>query len=147
MELKNEFKILNQIITEPDEFKRYILLQLWITQLYTSTIIAVPELSSNDSKIQTSPECLYKTFQNLKKQLEMKNKKLKEVYENVQNKYILLKCMNELLSLDSINFIHDLKIELDSIKEMIDKNVVYITNINNLSEAKIEDAINKPETN
>lgn len=136
---KEEYKILNSIIQEPDEFKRYVLLQLWITQLYTSTI--------NDSKLlEYSAEtddvtAIYNTFRNIRTALETKNNRLSEVSKQVESKYIMIKCMNELLSLDKLDAVNELKAKLDVIKSMIAKNQEYIQCINNLSESKINDAI------
>ena len=138
-DIKSEYKILNSIIQEPDEFKRYILLQLWITQLYTSTI--------NDSKLlEYSAEtdditAIYNTFRNIRTALETKNHRLTEVSKQVESKYILIKCMNELLSLDKLDAVNELKQKLDVINSMIAKNQEYIQCINNLSESKINDAI------
>lgn len=140
--MKNEYKILNSIMLEPDEFKRYILLQLWITQLYTSTINDSKLIEYNaDTTDTTNTESIYNTFRNIRAALENKNKKLIEVHKQLESKYIMIKCMNELLSLDKLDAVNELKQQLDTINAMIEKNNTYINSINNLSESKIRDAI------
>ena len=140
--MKNEYKILNSIMLEPDEFKRYILLQLWITQLYTSTINDSKLIEYNaDTTDTTNTESIYNTFRNIRAALENKNKKLIEVHKQLESKYIMIKCMNELLSLDKLDAVNELKQQLDCINAMIEKNNTYINSINNLSESKIRDAI------
>ena len=138
-DMKNEYKLLNNIMNEPDEFKRYTLLQLWITQLYTSTINDSKLLEYNADTNDTT--AIYNTFRSIKNALESKNKKLIEVQQQIKSKYIMIKCMNEILSLDKLDAVNELKQQLDCIESMISKNNTYIDSINNLSETKINDAI------
>ena len=127
------------ILREEDEFKRYILLSMWLQQFYTTTIVNTFKDVNNQV---SDTESIYNTFNILKKQLINKNKQLQHVYDSMNNQHKLLLLMNNILELHNENEVEEYANRLTVIRQMIDKNESYISRINNLSASKIEEVTN-----
>ena len=127
------------ILREDDEFKRYILLSMWLQQFYTTTIVNTFKDVNNQV---SDTESIYNTFNILKKQLINKNKQLQHVYDNMTNQHKLLLLMNNILELHNENEVEEYANRLTVIRQMIDKNESYISRINNLSASKIDEVTN-----
>lgn len=127
------------ILREEDEFKRYILLSMWLQQFYTTTIVNTFKDVNNQV---SDTESIYNTFNILKKQLINKNKQLQHVYDSMNNQHKLLLLMNNILELHNESEVEEYANRLSVIRQMIDKNESYITRINNLSASKIEEVTN-----
>ena len=147
-----DIKILQKFITEPNEFKRFILISLWSNQLFSSTftdpialfkeeISKIPvrigneqENKENDLKNKTEEELYYQLFANIKKRLIAKVKEYEEVKSEMVVQNRILKIMNKVLDLKEESQINK---SLNSLSAMIFKYNDYINRLNNLSEAEI----------
>ena len=141
----NDVKTLNKFINETDEFKRYILCQLWITQQFTATINETITKSINSVKkgglipdnMSLDDSSIYNIFRDIKQKLIEENERLKLVVGNLQNSYDLMLVMDAVLGLDMVAVNNSMNDELEGLKNKIKNNEVYIDKINNLSESKI----------
>ena len=138
-----DIKILQKFITEPDEFKRYILLQLWISQLFSTTLTepvtifkeAISKhVADNNANNACEPEIYYDCFKNIKKQLMIKVQQYDKVLSELTSQYKLIKIMDNVLELNSAE---PLQKQLTNLSTMISKYNDYINRLNNLSEAEI----------
>lgn len=133
-----DIKILQKFITEPDEFKRYILLQLWISQLFSTTltepVTIFKEAITKVSAMDNDSEIYYDCFKNIKKQLMIKVQQYDKVLSEMLTQYKLIKIMDNVLELNSAE---PLQKQLTNLSTMISKYNDYINRLNNLSEAEI----------
>ena len=145
---REQLKVLHSIISEPNEFKRYCLLQMWVSQLFTSTIIDPIKLHENrlkdTSNITSTVEIqsLYDVLRDIKTSLTIKNQQLEEVYQRMLKQMNVLKVLNKALELKEDSSVDSFTKNTDRVKELIQLNTNYIEHIGNLSESKIEQIIN-----
>ena len=158
-----DVKVLQQFINSTNnEFKKYTLLQLWLSQLFTDTIndpikeaeqtttdivnlCANVDTAANKSNVDTtaganSAASIYNLFRDIKQKLIIKNQQLRQVYDKMLQQLNILKVMNVTLQLDNManNAVQKYKTNVDKLLHIIETNDKYIDGINNLSEAKIE---------
>lgn len=147
-EYKESLKVLHSIITEPNEFKRYTLLQLWVSQLFSSTIIdpiRVHENRLKDTSNLTSTlevQSLYDVLRDMKTSLTIKNEELKKVLEKMKDNMNIIKVVNKALGLEQEDMVNDYKSQVFKLEALINTNNKYIEDIQNLSESKIDKIIN-----
>lgn len=158
-ELKEQIKIISKIVLEPNEFKRYMLLQLWISQLVTQTIQSPVqdiedkynklEQESDNTNGQTSEQItetvlIYDLFRDIKSKLTVKNQQLQQVLNKLNHQKNILKCMNGVLELgeNSDRALNKFIKNCNKVEQLIKANNDYIERINNLSESKIESILN-----
>lgn len=136
-----DVKTLNACINEPNPFKRYVLAQLWISQIYTNSLTSpiATRMSSIKSGGTIDPETIYNTFRDIKNEISTYNDHLLQVITEAENTLRITKVMNEILEL-GIN-IQDMDNNLDKLSEQYNLNAEYIEKINNLSESKIQELI------
>lgn len=133
----NDIKTLNKFINEENEFKRYILCQLWITQQYTATINDTITKTINNVKGPLTDSIIYNILRDIKQKLVDENERLSLVVQNLQNTFDLVLVMDEVLGLNMKSSDETLNGELERLKLRIKNNVEYIDKINNLSENQI----------
>ena len=142
---KDAMAMLKKLLTEPNEFKKYILCQLWLQQLFTSTINEpLHDINTNtDTNINTvgndDDECghIYNVCKYIKKQLMNKNEQLKQGYSKMVSQLHIMEVMNSILTLDTIDELTEYKNNVAIVNNIIATNDEYISKINNLSEAEI----------
>lgn len=148
-EFKEQVKVLHTLMNESNEFKRYMLMQLWINQFFSSTIIDPIKALENklkdtstltDTSVDTSS--IYDVFRSIRVGLEAKNIQLEDVYQKMLHKRDILKVMNDTLELNANDVLTSYSANCDKVKAMIDRNTKYIALINNLSESKIARSLN-----
>lgn len=152
-----DIKILQKFTTEPDEFKRYILLQLWISQLFSTTLTepvtvfkeAITKYNSdnnvnNSANVNPESELYYDCFKNIKKQLMIKVQQYEKVHSEMLSQYKLIKIMDTVLN---INSAEPLQKQLTNLSTMISKYNDYIKRLNNLSEAEISSILKNVDVN
>lgn len=147
---RGDIKTLNQFVNEPNEFKRYILTQLWINQLYSKTITDIIKSVNNPSSTNNdiiTDETIFNIFRDVKSNLACVNENIKKVLIQQQNNYDLMKVMNALFELNSNNELQQLNDELTKLKTTIKTNEDYINKINNLSENQISSIRNNNNEN
>lgn len=142
-----EMKTLNAFMKEPNEFKRYLLCQMWIVQLFTETIT---EPINKHSKPATSNEDLtneniYNIFRDIKTNLINENEQLTATLKLLKNQRDVLKVMDGIFELQSTEEIKKITDELDKLQTAIDTHTNYIEKINSLSVTKIEQLRNACE--
>lgn len=142
-----EMKTLNSFINEPNEFKRYLLCQMWMVQLFTKTIT---EPISKHSKPATpnddlTNENIYNIFRDIKTNLINENEQLTAAHKLMKNQRDILKVMDGIFELQSIDEIKKIDDELEKLQNTINTHKDYIEKINNLSETKIEQLRNASE--
>ena len=140
-------KTLNAFMKEPNEFKRYLLCQMWIVQLFTETIT---EPINKHSKPATSNEDLtneniYNIFRDIKTNLINENEQLTATLKLMKNQRDVLKVMDGIFELQSTEEIKKITDELDKLQTAIDTHTNYIEKINSLSVTKIEQLRNACE--
>ena len=141
----NDIKNLNRFINEENEFKRFILCQLWITQQYTGTINDTITKTINNVKGPLSDSIIYNILRDIKQKLTDENERLSLVVQNLQNTFDLVLVMDEVLGLNMKSEDGLLNEELEKLKLRIKNNVEYIDKINNLSENQIAQIRSKNE--
>ena len=147
-EYKESLKVLHSIISEPNEFKRYTLLQLWVSQLFSNTIIDPVKLHENrlkDTSNLTSTlevQSLYDVLRDIKTSLTIKNEELKKVLEKMKGNMNIIKVLNKALGLEQDTEVNDYNFQLLKLETLINTNNKYIEEIQNLSESKIDKIIN-----
>lgn len=150
-EYKESLKVLHSIISEPNEFKRYTLLQLWVSQLFSNTIIDPVKLHENrlkDTSNLTSTlevQSLYDVLRDIKTSLTIKNEELKKVLEKMKGNMNIIKVLNKALGLEQDTEVNDYKFQVFKLETLINTNNKYIEEIQNLSESKIDKIINDSE--
>ena len=150
-EYKESLKVLHSIISEPNEFKRYTLLQLWVSQLFSNTIIDPVKLHENrlkDTSNLTSTlevQSLYDVLRDIKTSLTIKNEELKKVLEKMKGNMNIIKVLNKALGLEQDTEVNDYNFQLLKLETLINTNNKYIEEIQNLSESKIDKIINDSE--
>ena len=136
MKLSNsDIKTFNKFINEPNEFKRYILLNLFINQFFTETITETITKTLSGTNNVLSDEVIFNMMRDIKQSLIIQNENLKLAVNNMKNQHDIINVLNNVLKLD-------LNINDDKIKELeetINNNSVYIDKINNLSENQIKE--------
>ena len=142
-----EMKTLNSFINEPNEFKRYLLCQMWMVQLFTKTIT---EPISKHSKPATptddlTNENIYNIFRDIKTNLINENEQLTAAHKLMKNQRDILKVMDGIFELQSTDEIKKIDDELEKLQNTINTHKDYIEKINNLSETKIEQLRNASE--
>lgn len=153
IEYKDSLKVLHKIITEPNEFKRYNLLQMWVSQLFTNTIIDPVRMHENRLSNTTNltadleVQSLYDVLRNIKTSLAIKNEELTKVLGKMQQNANVLKVLNKTLELDQDTVVDEYTKQLDKLKQLIATNTKYIQSIQNLSESKIEESIKDESEN
>lgn len=147
-EYKESLKVLNSIILEPNEFKRYNLLQLWVSQLFSTTIIDPIKVHENRLKDTTNltstleVQSLYDVLRDIKTSLTFKNEELRKVLDKMKSNMKILKVLNKALELDQDKVSNDYEDRVHKLESLIETNSKYITQIGNLSESKIDSIIN-----
>ena len=135
----SEIKVLNQMLTEPNDLKRYVLLNLWITSLYDTTLTSGIEVLlknvTDDSTITDSD--MYTMFQDLKTRLTSETQSLRQVLHQIQTRCDVLKVMNRALDIGCDKEISDISVVCKAIENVIATDVSYIDHIDNLSETAI----------
>ena len=150
-EYKESLKVLHSIISEPNEFKRYTLLQLWVSQLFSNTIIDPIKLHENrlkDTSNLTSTlevQSLYDVLRDIKTSLTIKNEELKKVLEKMKGNMNIIKVLNKALGLEQDTEVNDYNFQVFKLETLINTNNKYIEEIQNLSESKIDKIINDSE--
>lgn len=150
-EYKEALKVLPGIINEPNEFKRYMLLQLWCIQFYTNTITDPIQLHENRLKDTTNittdmeVQSLYDVLRAIKTSLTIKNEELSKVLLRMKQNMNIIKVLNQALELNNDKEQNEYIHRVNKLEKLIASNNNYITNINNLSEAKITSIINDSE--
>ena len=145
---REQLKVLHSIISEPNEFKRYCLLQMWISQLFTATIIDPIKLHENrlkdTSNITSTVEIqsLYDVLRDIKTSLTIKNQQLEEVHQKMLKQMNVLKVLNKALELEEDPSVDSFTKSVSKVQQLIQLNSNYIEHIGNLSESKIEQIIN-----
>ena len=143
LDIKANLKILTKFMTEPNEIKRYILMQLWLSQLFTNTIIKPVNTyldNTSDGSIN-EVDAIFNVFRTIKANLQDKNQQLDEVRAKMQHQLNILKCMNSILELNDDNNITKLSNNVHKISAIIDENNNMINKITNMSEASITKAL------
>lgn len=136
---RQDIKTLNQFVNEPNELKRYILLQLWINQLYSESITkSITNPLTNINHEITNTE-IYNIFRDIKESLIKQNDELKEVELSLTNQLNLITVMNRIFNLEQNDELEHLKQIVDSLGTRICNNNNYIDKINSLSENQIEE--------
>lgn len=135
-----EMKTLNTFMNEPNEFKRYLLCQMWLVQLFTKTIT---EPISKHSKPATSTddltnENIYNIFRDIKTNLINENEQLTAAHKLLKNQRDVLKVMDGIFELHSTEEIKKIDDELSRLQTAMSTHADYIDKINNLSVTKIE---------
>ena len=141
----NDIKTLNKFINEENEFKRYILCQLWITQQYNATINDTITKTINNAKGPLTDSIIYNILRDIKQKLVDENERLSLVVQNLQNTFDLVLVMDEVLGLNMKSSDETLNCELEQLKLRIKNNTEYIDKINNLSENQIATIRSKNE--
>lgn len=147
-EYKESLKVLNSIIAEPNEFKRYNLLQLWVSQLFSSTIIDPIKVHENRLKDTThltstlEVQSLYDVLRDIKTSLTIKNEELRKVLSKMQSNMKILKVLNKALELGQDQVSDDYEDRVHKLEVLIETNSKYISQIGNLSESQIDSIIN-----
>ena len=145
---KESIKILHTIIAEPNEFKRYILLQMWISQLFSSTIIDPIKVHENRLKDTTSltaeleAQSLYDVLRDVKTSLTIKNEELSKVLNKMELNMNIIRVLNKTLELSEDKSIYEYSSNIAKLRELIETNTKYIQQIQNLSESKFTEYIN-----
>lgn len=134
-----DIKILNKFINEPNEFKRFILCQLWITQLYNETINK--NIIKRAETIQTTAD-IYNMFRDLKQAIEAENEKLNAAIGTIQTQANIIKAINAVFTLNADDEVNKYNQQLKELTDHIKTNNDYIDKINNLSETQINNIIN-----
>lgn len=150
--ISNEsLRLLRDVLKEPNEFKRYTLLQLWISQLFTSTII--DPIKSHENRIKDishnitgSIPSLYDVLRDIKSNLTSKNEELTAVLHKMNNQLDILMVLNVTLGLEQDTSIEQYRDNIKRVKDIIQSNRNYIERIENLSETKIATIINERDT-
>ena len=142
----NDIKTLNTFLNEQNEFKRFILCQLWISQLFTSTINSsiTKALTQTKDTEPLSNSKIYVIFQDIKQQLKDENERLSLALNEMTKTVDLLHVINEVFGLNENITTNG---NIDKLKHQIDENNVYIDKIDNLSEKQIEDIRNDHNVN
>ena len=144
---KESLKVLHTIISEPDEFKRYNLLQLWTSQLFSRTIIDPVKLHENRLKDTSNltatleVQSLYDVLRDIKTSLTIKNEELRKVLGRMKNNVNIIKVLNKTLELNQDNTTDSYESQVHKLEELIERNAKYIEHIGNLSESKIHSII------
>lgn len=137
----NDTRNLNKFLQEENDFKRYILCQLWINQVFSESITRDivreinPDMSDNE---RLSNSRIYGIFQNLKNTLTSENERLRQIEINLSNQCDVVKTLNEVFDLSLNREVDTLRKQLVELREKIGINEDYIDKIKNLSEGKIE---------
>ena len=147
-----DIKTLNKFINEPNEFKRFILCQLWINNQYSQKLRTESGLMNifnrriKAAKTPLNATLIYDTFRDIKNELIASNENLSAVLIELKNQKSLMDVMNRLfeLNVDTINW--NINSEIDEIELTIKTNAEHIEKINSLSENQIEDIISNHET-
>ena len=146
---KDNLKVLKDIINEPNEFKRYNLLQMWCTQFFTSTIIDPIKVHENRLKDTSTllnstaeVQSLYDVARSIKTSLTIKNDELSKVLNKMKANMNIIKLLNKALELDQDDVQDEYVNNVKKLERLIACNNNYIQHIGNLSEAKIEAIIN-----
>lgn len=146
-EYKEQLKVLQSLINEPNEFKRYCLLQMWISQLFTTTIIDPIKMHENRLKDTSNitavieTQSLYDVLRDIKTSLTIKNKQLEEVYAKMIRQMNILKVLNKALELNEDTAVAGFTNNVSKVHSAIESNNKYIEHIGNLSESKIQSII------
>ena len=150
--INNEsLRVLRDVLKEPNEFKRYTLLQLWISQLFTSTII--DPIKSHENRIKDITHnitgdipSLYDVLRDIKSNLTIKNEELTTVLHKMKQQQDILMVLNVTLELEQDTSIEQYRNYVERVKNLIQSNRNYIERIENLSETKIAAIINERDT-
>lgn len=141
----NDTKNLNKFLNEPNEFKRFILCQMWIEQVFSQSITKNitqrinPEVTNNERLTNAQ---IYQIFQGLKNSIITENERLKQIEINMSNKLDVMKTMNQIFELSLEKEVKNVVKIHDQLIEKIKMNDDYIDKINNLSENKINEVRN-----
>lgn len=142
-----EIKTLNTFMNEPNEFKRYLLCQMWLVQLFTKTITepickhSKPTTSTDD----LTNENIYNIFRDIKTNLINENEQLTAVHKQMKNHRDVLKVMDGIFELHNTEEIKKIDEELEKLQTAMTTHADYIDKINNLSVTKIEQLRNACE--
>lgn len=138
-----DIKTLNKFINEPDDFKRYILINLWVSVFYTNTIISDMVKRINNTNEKLSDSEIYNIISNIKTNLTDENAKLRMVMMNMKNNYDVIKVINNVMDLDLNDDINEINERINKIEELIKNNDKHIESIKTLSENKIAEIRNE----
>ena len=138
-----DIKALNKFINEPDDFKRYILINLWVSVFYTNSIISdmVKRINNTSEKLTDSE--IYNIINNIKTGLTDENIKLKLTLNNMKNNYDVIKVINNVMNLDLNDDINEINERINKIENVIKNNDKHIESIKTLSENKIAEIRNE----
>ena len=146
---KDSLKVLKDITSEPNEFKRYNLLMMWTQQFFTSTIIDPIKLHENRLKdisqlTNTTAEVqsLYDVLRAVKTSLTIKNEELLKVLDKMKMNMNIIKVLNQALELKQDDVQDEYVNNVKKLEKLISTNTTYIQHIGNLSESKIQSIIN-----
>lgn len=137
----NDVKTLNIFINEENNFKRYILCQLWITQQYGNSVIDTISKAITNNKSAVSVGCVYDIMREIKQQLTTENEQLAQSIEQLMNSYKFMCVCDAVFELNMKPKNDEMKLEIEKLKQKIKTNNDYINKISNLSEAKICDIL------
>lgn len=138
-----DIKTLNKFINEPDDFKRYILINLWVSVFYTNTIISDMVKRINNTNEKLSDSEIYNIINNIKTNLTDENVKLRMTMMNMKNNYDVIKVINNVMDLDLNDDINEINERINKIEELIKNNDKHIESIKTLSENKIAEIRNE----
>ena len=145
----NDTRTLNKFLQEENDFKRFILCQLWISQVFSDTINhdIIREINPENGKEPLTNEGLYKIFQNIKQSLATENDRLKEIEVNLSNQRDVANALNEVFELGLTKEVEVITKRLIALREKIGINEDYMEKIKSLSETKIEELRNVKSSN
>lgn len=137
----NDTRNLNKFLQEENDYKRFILCQLWINQVFADSIRhdIVQEINPDtlgNEKLSNSQ--IYGIFQNIRSSILTENERLKQIEVNLSNQYDVVRTLNEVFELSLNREVESLRRRLSSLREKIGNNEDYIEKIKSLSESKIE---------
>ena len=144
---KESIKQLQSIVSEPDELKRYVLMQLWTQQFFTNSITDpikrfTDTLNSNSDYNSSS---LYDLCRDIKIELQHKNKGLKDIAERMKRNRDILLVLSDTLELGSDVDTKSIQSNIAKLQAQIDINEQYVSRLNKLSEDSIEQILNGPK--
>mgnify|MGYP006908804825 CR=1 FL=1 len=134
-----EIKVLNSMLAESNDFKRYVLLNLWTSSLYQTTLTSGIDsmLKSITDESTPTDSDLYNMFRDLKDKLSQEVISLRSVLHQIQVRCDVLKVMNKALQIGCDKEVSDIQLVCKAIDNVISVDMSYIDHIDNLSEKQI----------
>ena len=139
-------KTLNKLTKESNELKRYVLLNLWLNQYFTSSILD-PIRRFEDRMTTLAPDgdptsTIYDLCRDIRVELQAKTKQLEEVRDKMLRQRDILKVLSVTLELDNDEQLQNLASNLSKLEGLINTNRDYIQRLSDLSESKISLILN-----